>query len=75
MPGADGYQLIQNVRELNLTPEIPAIAITAYAKDEDKLRALDAGYHRYLSKPVELGEFIAAVAELARMFSPRIYAD
>ena len=75
MPGADGYQLIQDVRALDLFPDIPAIAITAYAKDEDKARALAAGYNRYLSKPVELGEFIAAVAELARISSPRIYAD
>jgi CheY-like chemotaxis protein len=67
MPGEDGYQLIQNVRKLNLVPELPAIAITAYAKEEDKQRALDAGFHRYMSKPVELGEFISAVAELARM--------
>jgi len=72
MPGEDGYQLIQNVRNLNLIPELPAIAITAYAKEEDKQRALAAGYHRYMSKPIELGEFISAVAELARMeFSSR----
>jgi PAS domain S-box-containing protein len=67
MPGEDGYQFIQSVRSLNLIPELPAIAITAYAKEEDKQRALAAGYHRYLSKPVELGEFISAVAELARV--------
>jgi PAS domain S-box-containing protein len=67
MPGEDGYQFIQSVRNLNLIPELPAIAITAYAKEEDKLRALAAGYNRYLSKPVELGEFISAVAELARV--------
>lgn len=66
MPGEDGYQLIQNVRNLKLVPELPAIAITAYAKEEDRQRALAAGYHRYLSKPVELREFISAVAELAR---------
>jgi signal transduction histidine kinase/CheY-like chemotaxis protein len=66
MPGEDGYQLIQSVRRLNLIPELPAMAITAYAKEEDKQRALAAGFHRYLSKPVELGEFISAVAELAR---------
>jgi PAS domain S-box-containing protein len=63
MPGADGYELIQKVRALDLAPGIPAIAITAYAKEEDKHRALAAGYQRYLSKPVELGEFISAVAE------------
>jgi len=67
MPGEDGYQLIQRVLALNLEPEIPAIAITAYAKEEDKLRALAAGYQRYLAKPVELRELIATVAEMGRL--------
>jgi PAS domain S-box-containing protein len=66
MPGEDGYQLIRAVIALGLVPPIPAIAITAYAKEEDKERALSAGYQRYLTKPVELGEFISAVAEAAR---------
>jgi CheY-like chemotaxis protein len=63
MPGEDGYQLIRKVIELKLEPELPAIAITAYAKEEDRQSALAAGFHRYLSKPVELREFISAVAE------------
>lgn len=63
MPGEDGYELIKKVLALDGEPAIPAIAITAYAKEEDKQRALAAGYQRYLSKPVELREFIAAVAE------------
>ena len=64
MPGEDGYQLIKKVLALKLEPELPAIAITAYAKEEDRQSALAAGFHRYLSKPVELGEFISAVAEI-----------
>ncbi len=67
MPGEDGYQLIKKVLELNLQPELPAIAITAYAKEEDKQSALAAGFHCYLSKPVELGEFISAVAAVKDM--------
>ena len=67
MPVEDGYILIERVLALEIVAEIPALAITAYAKQEDKERALAAGYQRYLSKPVELGEFISAVAELARM--------
>jgi len=62
MPGEDGYALLQKVIGLDMTPAIPAIAITAYAKQEDKDRALAAGFHCYLSKPIELGEFIDAVA-------------
>lgn len=63
MPGEDGYELIQQLIALQIVPGIPAIAITAYAKDEDKARALAAGYQSFLAKPVELGEFISAVAE------------
>ncbi len=66
MPGEDGYDLIKKVIALELVPGISAIAITAYAKDEDRERALLAGFQRYLSKPVELGEFISAVAEAAK---------
>jgi PAS domain S-box-containing protein len=66
MPDEDGYELIQKVIALDTVPAIPAIAITAYAKQEDKERALAAGFQRYLSKPVELGEFITAVAEASQ---------
>jgi CheY-like chemotaxis protein len=66
MPGEDGYDLIKKVIALELAPKIPAIAITAYAKEEDREHALSAGFQRYLSKPVELGEFILAVAEAAK---------
>ena len=65
MPGEDGYDLIKKVIALELVPKLSAIAITAYAKEEDRERALMAGFQRYLSKPVELGEFISAVAEAA----------
>lgn len=66
MPEEDGYDLIHKVIALNVVPPIPAIAITAYAKQEDKDRALAAGFQYYLSKPVELGEFINAVAEASQ---------
>jgi PAS domain S-box-containing protein len=71
MPGEDGYDLIRKVIRLNVVPRIPAIAITAYAKEEDKDRALSAGYQRYLSKPVELGEFISLVAATAKFEFPK----
>jgi CheY-like chemotaxis protein len=45
---------------------IPAVAITAYAKEEDRQRALSSGYQRYLSKPVELSEFVSAVTDAAK---------
>jgi CheY-like chemotaxis protein len=68
MPDQDGYELIHKLIAMNSDPakRIPAVAITAYAKEEDKERALTAGYQSYLAKPIELSEFVAAVAEAAK---------
>ena len=67
MPGTDGYQLI---RELRLRPSqqggaVPAVALTAYARTEDRLRALRAGFQLHLSKPVQPAELVTVVASLA----------
>lgn len=68
MPDEDGYGLIEKVRllENGATQTIPAVAITAYAKDEDRERALSAGFQIYLAKPVELAELISVVARAAK---------
>ena len=64
MPEADGYQLIESVRLLENEKyrALPAVALTAYARPEDKTRALRSGFQAHLSKPVELDELIATVA-------------
>jgi PAS domain S-box-containing protein len=66
MPVQDGYQLIEEIRALELgqAKTLPAVAITAYAREEDRRRALAAGYQSYLPKPIEPAELIAVVAEL-----------
>lgn len=68
MPDEDGYGLIEKVRllEAGAIENIPAVAITAYAKEEDRNRALSAGFQIYLAKPVELTELISVVARAAR---------
>ena len=68
MPDEDGYGLIEKVRllENGAVENIPAVAITAYAKDEDRERALSSGFQIYLAKPVELTELISVVARAAR---------
>jgi CheY-like chemotaxis protein len=67
MPVEDGYELIRKIRARE--PErgglIPAVALTAYARDEDSQRAIDAGYQAHVPKPVEPGELATAVANLA----------
>ena len=68
MPGEDGYALIKTVREL--PPErggaVPAAALTAFARGEDRRRALLAGFQMHVAKPVEVNELAAVVAALAR---------
>ncbi|HET7286411.1 MAG TPA: ATP-binding protein, partial [Pyrinomonadaceae bacterium] len=68
MPDEDGYGLIEKVRllENGAAQTIPAVAITAYAKEEDRERALSAGFQIYLAKPVELTELISVVARAAK---------
>jgi PAS domain S-box-containing protein len=67
MPGTDGYGLLREVRERR--PEdgglTPAIALTAYAGTEDRIRALSAGFDMHLAKPVQIRELRVAVARLA----------
>jgi PAS domain S-box-containing protein len=68
MPVQDGYEFIKKVREIEANKDdraIPALALTAYAKAEDRVRALSRGYQVHLSKPVEPAEFILVVANLA----------
>jgi len=68
MPEQDGYELIKQVRETESadhTARIPALALTAYAKAEDRVRALAGGYQVHLAKPVEPAEFVLVVANLA----------
>lgn len=66
MPGEDGYDFIRHIRLL--PPErggrVPAIALTAYARVEDRLKALRSGYQMHVPKPVELAELVAVADSL-----------
>jgi CheY-like chemotaxis protein len=68
MPGVDGYSLIRKVRTLSSEQggQIPAIALTAYASEDERTRILDAGFQMHISKPVEPSELVAIVAKLAQ---------
>lgn len=69
MPQEDGYQFIRKVREL--LPDqggmIPAVALTAYARAEDRKRALLSGYQMHIAKPVEPSELVAVVVSLTSL--------
>jgi len=66
MPDQDGYELIRRVRMLGQgLGRTPAIALTAFARIEDRTRAMLAGFQMHIAKPVEPGELIVTVASLA----------
>ena len=68
MPGEDGFAFIRTLRSspADEAAAIPALALTAYARLEDRDRALRAGFQLHMSKPVEPRDFVDAVARLAR---------
>lgn len=74
MPDEDGYSLIRRVRSLGLERggNVPALALTAYARSEDRMKAVLAGFQMHVAKPVEGAELVAMVASLAgRAGTPR----
>jgi len=75
MPGEDGYSLLQKVRrkEKKSGSLLPAAALTAYGRSEDRVRALKAGYQTYLPKPVDPGELAVVVASLAKTNESKSY--
>lgn len=68
LPGLDGYALIRAIRrrEAEHGGLLPALALTGYAHAEDRARSLAAGFHAYLSKPVEPKDLTAAIAAMTR---------
>jgi CheY-like chemotaxis protein len=74
MPGADGYDLIRDVRCLESRPaaQVPAVAVTAFTSDADRRRALDAGFQVHLSKPVDPSALVATVAALGKPSLPPV---
>ena len=68
MPEMDGYEMIRRIRTLPAEQggRVPAVALTAYARTEDRLHALRSGYQMHVPKPVELAELVAVTASLAQ---------
>jgi PAS domain S-box-containing protein len=70
MPRVDGFQLIERIRNHRspLVRRLPAAALTAYARSDDRVKALRAGFQIHLAKPIEPTELVTAVASLTRDF-------
>jgi PAS domain S-box-containing protein len=67
MPDMDGYEFIRRLRESQ--DSTPAVALTAFARSEDRTRALVSGFQGHVAKPVEPNELVATVAALSRSLS------
>jgi len=62
MPGMDGLALIDAIRRRpDESSRMPAIALTAYARSQDRMRALSSGFQRHLAKPIDHVQLVAAV--------------
>jgi PAS domain S-box-containing protein len=68
LPGRDGYELIRQIRRMNPSdkPVLPAIALTAFARPEDKDKALKAGFDAHLGKPLNPHALVVAIGQLVR---------
>jgi PAS domain S-box-containing protein len=73
LPDIDGYDLMQRIRQFpaNDGGTTPAIALTAYARTEDRTRAFRAGYQAHLAKPIEPAELVATIASFAGLIEMR----
>jgi two-component system, cell cycle response regulator DivK len=63
LPGIDGVEALERMRQNERTASIPVLALTAQAMSGDRERFLEAGFDGYLAKPVDVGELIEAVRE------------
>ncbi|MEP6916989.1 MAG: ATP-binding protein, partial [Acidobacteriota bacterium] len=72
MPRMDGFELIARIRRRAdpMVRDLPAAALTAYARSEDRAKALRSGFQIHLSKPIDPGELMAAIAALTRRAAP-----
>jgi CheY-like chemotaxis protein len=70
MPQFDGFQFIDRIKRHHdlRVREIPAAALTAYARSEDRVKALRAGFQIHLAKPIDPAELVTTIAALAKRF-------
>jgi CheY-like chemotaxis protein len=72
LPDVDGYELIRRIRRLeDPIANTPAVALTAFARYEDRTRALGAGFNAHVAKPVEPSELVITVGSFANLIATR----
>lgn len=69
MPGRDGYDLVRELRSYSFGKDVPAIALTAYARSQERSKALSAGFQQHLAKPVSAEELVRCIQQVLRSAS------
>jgi len=64
MPGMDGFEAMQRLKEMKETSDIPVIAVTAHAMAKDKAKGKEAGFQEYVTKPIQVGQFKKLIEKL-----------
>jgi CheY-like chemotaxis protein len=65
MPAQDGYEMLERIRKSGKTPtELPAIALTAYAREQDRARAFHSGFQAHLAKPLNVEQLLGTIHSL-----------
>lgn len=67
MPGMDGFALLKTVRATFAAEDLPAVAITAFSRAEDRSRAVEAGFQGYIMKPYDIGELITLIRDVRKL--------
>jgi PAS domain S-box-containing protein len=77
MPRVDGFQLLEQVRRHRnpVVRRMPAAALTAYARSDDRVKALRAGFHIHLAKPIDPTELVSTIAALVKLLAPQTPKD
>jgi CheY-like chemotaxis protein len=76
MPGADGYSFMRRLRDLAPAGRhLPAIALTAYARPQDEVRAIEAGFDVHLPKPVEADDLVDTIANIVERYPVEFAGD
>ncbi|HEX6249268.1 MAG TPA: response regulator [Nocardioidaceae bacterium] len=67
LPGIDGAEALRRIRAGEDTPRVPVVAVTAFAMDDDRQRAFDAGFNGYIEKPISVRSFPEQVRDFLRL--------
>ena len=74
MPVMDGWEFVQRLKNNRETMDIPVIALTAHAMSDDRRRAIEAGFHNFITKPLQPEKFVTQIISILAVDMPELQA-